>query len=111
MKVNLKRCLVMFNRVAQQDVVTSHNIQDIMSRSKKRTPVTCYACCKSQKRGKQFCNRKFRRREHQLISVGDYERLPRLIIEVTETWDLGGDGKHYVHADPNSELFIKLMRK
>ena len=48
----------MFNRVAQQESATSPNIRDIMSRSRKRTPVSTWCCCKSQKRGKQFCSRK-----------------------------------------------------
>ena len=101
----------MFNRVAQQEVVPPHSIQDFMSRSRKRTPISCWVCCKSQKRGKQVCNRKFRRREHQAISVGNYERLPLLPIEVMSSWDLGGDGKGYHHGEPTEGWFIKMMRK
>lgn len=83
-----------------------------MSKSRKRTPISCYVCCKSQKRGKRACNRKFRRREHQAIHAGDYERLPVFTIEVMNPWDLGGDGKGYFHADdPHEEWFIRLMRK
>lgn len=101
----------MFNRVAQRDVVTSHNISGIMSRSRKRTPVSCWVCCKSQKRGKRVCNRKFRRKEHQKMSLGDFDKLPLLTIEVMNPWDLGGDGKGYFHGSPDDEWFIKLMRK
>lgn len=101
----------MFNRVAQQDVVTSHNIQDKMSKSRKRTPVSCNVCCNSQKQGKRACNRMFRRRARQLILLEDYERLPYFPIEVMETWNLGGDGKSYFHASPQDEWFIRLMRK
>ena len=82
-----------------------------MSKSRKRTPISCYVCCKSQKRGKQVCNRKFRRHEHRLISIGDYERLPVFTIEVMNPWDLGGDGKGYFHGLPTDEWFIRLMRK
>ena len=32
-------CLVMFNRVAHQEYVTSHNITSIMGKSRKKTPV------------------------------------------------------------------------
>ena len=103
--------LVMFNRVAQRDVVTSHNIQDNMSRSRKRTPFSCVVCCKSQKRGKQVCNRKFRRQEHRSIRMEDYEKLPFSPIEVMNPWDLGGDGKAYFHGLPTDEWFIRLMRK
>ena len=101
----------MFNQVAQRESVTANNIQDKMSRSKKRTPVTCWVGCKSQKRGKQVCNRKFRRRERISISTNLFERIPHLSIEVMDPWNLGGDGKVYFHADPSDEWYIKLMRK
>ena len=103
--------LVMFNRVAQRCVVTSHNIRGYMSKSKKRTPISRYVCCKSQKRGKQMCNRKFRRREHQVINAEDYERLLVFTIEVMNPWNLGGDGKGYFHGDSHEEWFVRLMRK
>ena len=103
--------LVMFNWVAQWDIATSHNIQDKMSRSRKRTPVSCNVCYKSQKKSKRACNRLFRRRTRQLIFMEDYERLPYLPIEVMDPWNLGGDGKSYFHASPQDEFFIKLMRK
>lgn len=99
----------MFNRVAQQETVTAHNIRDSMSRSRKRSPITCWVKCKSQKRGKQICGRKFRRRVHQFISVGKIELLPFLAREVMESWDLGGDGKGYIHADSMGSA--KMMRK
>lgn len=101
----------MFNRVAPRHNIATHNIRDIMGKSKKRTPITCWACCKSQKRGKQFCNRRFRRRTHQRITIGDMERLPLLTREVMESWDLGGDGKSYIHLEPTDKYYIKLMRK
>ena len=82
-----------------------------MSRSKKRTPITYWAGCQSQKRGKQVCNRKFRRRERMAISTSQFEQLPYRTIEVMNPWDLGGDGKAYYHAEPTDEWFIKLMRK
>ena len=101
----------MFNRVAQQDVVTSHNITGIMSRSKKRAPVSTGCCCKSQKRGKQRSSRKFRRFEHQMVATENYDRLLHRSYEVMEPWSLGGDGKFYYKADPHDEWYTKLMRK
>lgn len=101
----------MFNRVAQQDVVTSHNIQDKMSKSRKRAPVFCNVCCRSQKQGKRACNRMFRRHAHQLILKEDYERLPYSTIEVMDPWNLGGDGKSYFHASTQDEWLVRLMRK
>ena len=103
--------LVMFNRVAQQDAVAAHNITGKMSKSKKKTPVGTICCCKSQKLGKQLCHRKFRRQEHILIKMGDYSRLPLKMIQVTEQWDLGGDGKCFWGFHQNEEWFVKLMRK
>ena len=79
----------MFNREAQRGVVTSHQNRDNMSRSRKRLPYTLGAGCKSQKRGKQVCNRKFRHRERQNISMGKFEHLPHHQIEVMDQWDLG----------------------
>ena len=82
-----------------------------MSRSRKRTPISYWAGCKSQKRGKRVCNRRFRRKVHQRIAVGDMDNLPFLTREIMDTWDLGGDGKFFYHAEPSDEYFIRLMRK
>ena len=101
----------MFNRVAQQDIVAPHNITGIMSRSRKRTPGGTRCCCKSQKKGKRWCNRKFRRKEHLLMDSHLYEKLPLKNFEVMESWDLGGDGKGYFKGSPSEEWFVKLMRK
>lgn len=101
----------MFNRVVLQEAATAHNIQDIMGKSRKRTPVCCWVCCKSQKRGKQFSNRRFRRCEHQRLSKYDIDSLPLRQRDLTEPWDLGGDGKGYHHPEPNEEWFKRMMRK
>jgi hypothetical protein len=101
----------MFNRVAQQEFATSHNITNIMGKSKKRTPVCTWCCCKSQKRGKQICHRKFRRREQTMIRANQFEKLPFRQWEIVAQWDLGGDGKHYCGHVPTVEWYIKLMRK
>lgn len=101
----------MFNREAQRGVVTSHQNRDNMSRSRKRLPYALGAGCKSQKRGKQMCNRKFRHRERQNISMGEFEHLPHHQIEVMDQWDLGGDGKFYYHADETDEWYVRMMRK
>lgn len=39
------------------------------------------------------------------------ERLPMQLREVMESWDLGGDGKGYLHLEPTDEYYIKLMLK
>lgn len=103
--------LVMFNWVARKGIAATRDIRDIMSRSKKKTPASTCCCCKSQKRGKQFCNRKFRRRERMMMGNGQYDRLPNKPIEVTDPWDLGGDGKTFWGFSPDEDWFIRLMRK
>ena len=104
-------CLVMFNRVAHQEYATSHNITSIMGKSRKKTPVCTWCCCKSQKRGKKISHRKFRRKEATVIISGEYDLLPTRQWEIVEQWELGGDGKHYCGHSPNEEWYIKLMRK
>ena len=101
----------MFNRVAQQESVTSHNITDIMGKSKKKTPVCTWCCCKSQKKGKQISHRKFRRREHLLIVSEKFSKLPNRQWEIVSQWDLGGDGKHYCGHFSEEDWYVKLMRK
>ena len=101
----------MFNRVAQRESATSHNITVIMGKSRKKTPVSTWCYCKSQKRGKQICHRKYRRREQVLMHSGKYDQLPFRQWEIVEKWDLGGDGKHYCGHVPTAEWYIKLMRK
>ena len=105
------RSLVMFNRVAQRESATSHNITNIMGKSRKRTPVCTWCCCKSQKRGKQICHRKFRRSEHTLVCTAQWHKLPFRQWEIVCQWDLGGDGKQYFGHHPNEEWYVKLMRK
>ena len=82
-----------------------------MSRSRKRTSAGTWCCCKSQKRGKQHCNRKFRRMEHVFIKLGVFEMLPTHQREVMSQWDLGGDGKRYYGYAPDEVWYIKAMRK
>jgi hypothetical protein len=100
-----------FNRVAQREYATSHNITDIMGKSRKKTPVSTICCCKSQKQGKQACHRGFRRKERMMILTGRYETLPYRQHEIMNQWDLGGDGKAYWGHFPDREWYIKLMRK
>jgi len=104
-------CLVMFNRVAQREFATAHNITGNMSRSRKRFPAGTCCCCKSQKRGKQISHRKFRRLEHVLMHNYHFEKLPMLQYELTRQWDLGGDGKCFWGWTPDEGWFKKEMRK
>ena len=98
----------MFNRTAIRETATVHNIQDTMGKSFKRTAAGTWITC-SQKRGKTKSHRRFRRRERTMIQSARYDRLPRLQRELTNQWNLGGDGKTYWHVD--GELRDRLIRK
>ena len=82
-----------------------------MGKSRKRTPVSTWCCCKSQKRGKQICHRKFRSMEREMLSHQEWDSIPVRQREVVDPWELGGDGKVYWYHAPDDEWYIKLMRK
>lgn len=82
-----------------------------MSRSKKKSPAGVCCCCKSQKKGKRVASKRFRRCVKILISQEKYELLPIRSIEMTSSWDLGGDGKTYYGYHPHCDWYVKLMRK
>ena len=84
---------------------------DNMAKSKKKTPVSTWCCCKSQKRGKQFSHRKFRRHEKVCLATGNYDSLFFRQWESVDQWDLGGDGKCYWGRQPEEEWYVRLMRK
>jgi hypothetical protein len=98
----------MFNRTAEQESSTVHNIQDTMGQSFKKTCAGTWLA-RSQKRGKTKSHRRFRRRERTMIQNARYDRLPLLQRELTNQYDLGGDGKAYWHVD--GELRVMLTRK
>lgn len=71
-----------------------------MSRSRKRVAGGTNVVCKSQKKGKQLCHRKFRRN-------GTLHKM----LEAVNQWDLGGDGKSVYTWDSKSEEYKKYTRK
>lgn len=77
-----------------------------MSHSFKHFPAGTCCCCKSQHRGKKNASRRFRRRTKILISQGKFDKLPFKSIEITSTWDLGGDGKMFWgFYDPTTKIY------
>ena len=81
-----------------------------MSRSRKKVAVCYNAGGDSQKRGKQACNRKFRRREHLLVTLGRTDEAPRRTWEITPSWNLGCEG-HQWCGDASPELQAQVVRK
>lgn len=78
-----------------------------MSRSRKKTPASTIACCKSQKKDKRICNRLFRSKTKHCLQVG--KEPPHYLREVMNVWDFAGDGKCYWGYDWDG--VEKLMRK
>lgn len=74
-----------------------------MSRSKKKIAAGTCVGVKSQKRGKQMCNRKFRAMERDAISNGN--EPPYNLNQAIGEWDLGGDGKMIYGFGEKYELF------
>lgn len=71
-----------------------------MSRSYKKTPVRTILKKMSQHRGKTAASRRFRRVAKMCLQTGK-EVLPEKSVELTNTYDLGGDGKVYRPDDLN----------
>lgn len=65
-----------------------------MSRSYKKTPIHTILGRMSQHQGKKTASRRFRRAVKVQLQKGN-EVLPEKSIELTNTYDLGGDGKMY----------------
>ena len=82
-----------------------------MGKSRKKTPVSTWCCCKSQKRGKAICHRKFRRHERMCLATRNYEAFFFRQREVVDQWDLGGDGKYYYGHHPEEEWYFRMMCK
>lgn len=91
-----------------------------MSRSKKRNPGHTW-CGFSQKKGKKISNKRFRRSEHMLIKMDSFLSLPVNTKELTNQYDLGGDGKEFYcpqrknklmdNIEDKEALLQKLLRK
>ena len=71
-----------------------------MSRSFKKTPVRTMLMKMSQHPGKKAASRRFRRIVKMCLQEGK-EVLPVRSIEITNPYDLGGDGKVYRPDDLN----------
>lgn len=78
-----------------------------MSRSRKKTPVSTVACCKSQKWDKRIWNHTFRRKSKTSVKQG--QELPYRTREIVDVWDFSGDGKCYWGFD--CKYIEKILRK
>lgn len=72
-----------------------------MSRSRKKMCAGTCCKCKSQKKGKVACHRKFRRSKKLLYKMR----------EAINQYDLGGDGKMIYSFNPQKDGLEKFLRK
>lgn len=75
-----------------------------MSRSRMKVPCMMYTYgCKSRKKGKKQCHKKFR--------MAQKTREVFKMREVMNTWDMGGDGKRVISWNKQSQEFKLYVRK
>lgn len=84
-----------------------------MARSRRRTPVTGFTHCRSERKDKQAWHRRFRRAVRAALQRED-DLLPH-VREVSDPWGFGKDGKVYWGTPPEWSDFArrpwKLARK
>ena len=66
-----------------------------MSRSFKKHPVTGITCAESEKKDKEFANRKLRRKTKHMIQEAVYndEKILPEQKDTSDTWEFNKDGK------------------
>lgn len=74
-----------------------------MSRSRKEVACGIWIACKSQEQGKRMSNRRFSRKERQCLDSTSFDKLPHSTKELTDEWNLGGDGK-------NTEFVLRINK-
>lgn len=77
-----------------------------MSNSKKRSPYGLHVG-ESQKKGKALSHKRFRRSVKAKMQNGEYDSIPKEEAELTNSVDLGGDGKRCFSEAERA----KMMRK
>jgi hypothetical protein len=78
-----------------------------MSRSRRKVAVFSNGSSNSRKQDRQFANRKFRRKEKELLhhlEELDEETLPEKVAEVSDIWDWDCDGWKYWNEAPEEAL-------
>lgn len=70
-----------------------------MSRSRRKTPITGYTNCRSEKQDKQIWHGRWRARERTAMANISSELcdayIPLMENEVSHVWAMGKDGKQY----------------
>lgn len=70
-----------------------------MSRSRRKTPITGYTTCRSERQDKKQWHSVFRNRERALLKSASTEdldaHLPLKENQVSNVWAMGKDGRHY----------------
>lgn len=81
-----------------------------MSRSRRKTPIVGYSTARSEADDKRLWHKRWRARERdQLAGVGpDSDPLPIHLQEVSSTWDMAKDGKHWF-APPRQQALAERI--
>jgi hypothetical protein len=70
-----------------------------LSRSRRKTPITGYNTCRSERQDKKIWHRRWRTRERLALACmapeGWDSHLSSLENEVSNVWSMGKDGHHY----------------
>lgn len=76
----------------------------MMSRSRRKTPITGVTTAETEKENKRDANRKLRRLNKIKIHKRDYDLFQ--LREISNVWAFDKDGKHYV-KNPGKRLLMK----
>ena len=79
-----------------------------MSRSRRKTPISGYCVCRSEKRDKQLNHRRERQAVRQALFNED-EVMPHT-REVSDPWSMGKDGKGWF-GDYDADTVARILRK
>ena len=76
-----------------------------MSRSRRKTPIFGYTSSDSERQDKQIWHRRWRHNERQALATADDfdAHLTLLRDDVSSTWNMDKDGKHYWPAEQQAQ--------
>lgn len=86
-----------------------------MSRSYRKTPIIGITTCRSERQDKKIWHKRWRTRERTTLATISSEDLdsylPSLEEEVSNTWNMGKDGKQYWSIKNQTNIAEKIARK
>jgi hypothetical protein len=77
-----------------------------MSRSRRRTPISGIAVCRSERQDKLIWHRRARRAVRQMLSCGEEDIQPSRRL-LGDPWDFGKDGKRWLGDWEDYHLILR----